>query len=284
MRNNLIFSLLLLAFSAAGQGGAGGFFGLLAGRADVVFETEYTALLAHWDSAGIALPSAALQAKQNTLLAAMKTGGAWDRLEVIYVFASGTTTTADSLRALTNWKAPGTYTGVPFGNPAFAALGVETNANIGINSTWNVAGASAAAQNNTSFTTWFSSVSGVQDLIVGNFASLIYLFRVPNSNAVRINSNGANLSASTSGMTNEDTFFSANRISGTQVAFHHAASRQVVNGNSSSLNLDIEICIGASPLLVNRAIGTFSFFSAGQEIDDEAPALYTAIQTYINSL
>lgn len=260
-------------------------FGVTGGGSTVVFEPEYEVLLAYWDSLGIALPSAGLQRKQNTLLAAMKTGGAWDRLEVVYVFAQGGTSTADSLRALTNWKSLGTFTGVPFGGVTHGTFGYRCVVSGGINSNWSVSGSALASQNDVSISAWANSFYGSnRDLSLANEGTARQLLRMQNTNVLRLNSNTFGLNTALTGVLDSDKFFSASRTSSTDVIVHNGTNRQARTSTVSVIGLEETISAGASLRNSNFAAGAISFFSLGQEIDDEAPALYTALLTYINSL
>lgn len=66
------------------------------------FDPDYSAILNKAIQLGYALPSASVQAKQNTLLTSMKANGVWAKLDVFYVFAQD----GGSAFATLNWKNP----------------------------------------------------------------------------------------------------------------------------------------------------------------------------------
>lgn len=72
-----------------------------------VFDTDYQAVLNRAVALGYNLPSAPQQIVQNKLVLDLKAGGVWSKLDVFYVFATGTGAT--NAFASLNWKAPASY-------------------------------------------------------------------------------------------------------------------------------------------------------------------------------
>ena len=66
------------------------------------FTAEYQAVISRAVALGYTLPSAGVQAKQNTFLAALKTSGVWNKLDVFYCFAQD----GSKEFATLNWKSP----------------------------------------------------------------------------------------------------------------------------------------------------------------------------------
>lgn len=68
-------------------------------------DADYQAILTYATSQGYSLPSAGQQAKQNILVKALKSAGAWTKLDIFYCFL----TDGDSNFAKLNWKSPSTF-------------------------------------------------------------------------------------------------------------------------------------------------------------------------------
>lgn len=76
----------------------------------VSYETEATTLFAAMTSA----PDDTRKGVINTFIAALKTAGVWDELDVLWVLRAH-----HSQASHLNWKSPGTYTLVPTNDPSF---------------------------------------------------------------------------------------------------------------------------------------------------------------------
>jgi hypothetical protein len=81
----------------------------------VSFDSDYQAVLTRASDLSFALPSAAQQTAQNTLVADLKTAGVWTKLDALYVFA----TDGDSDYATLNWKAPSANQADKSSSPTF---------------------------------------------------------------------------------------------------------------------------------------------------------------------
>jgi hypothetical protein len=79
----------------------------------IVFDTDYQAVLDYATTQGYTLPSAGQQILQNQLVADLKTGGIWSKLDTFAVFA----TDGDSDFALIDWIRLTQYTAV--NSPSF---------------------------------------------------------------------------------------------------------------------------------------------------------------------
>jgi hypothetical protein len=66
------------------------------------FDADYQAVLNRATTLGYTLPSASQRIKQNTLLLALKAGGVWTKLDILYIFAND----GGSDFATLNWKSP----------------------------------------------------------------------------------------------------------------------------------------------------------------------------------
>ena len=84
------------------------------------FDADYQAILNKGTALGYTLPSAAVQAKQNTLLASLKASGVWAKLDVFYVFAVDNNASAF---ATLNWKNPNANQSTLVSSPTFVSNG-----------------------------------------------------------------------------------------------------------------------------------------------------------------
>jgi hypothetical protein len=99
----------------------------------IKYDTSYKAVLDRATSLGYPIPSSAQQIVQNQLVLDLKAGGIWDKLDVFYVFATGTGAT--NAFASLNWKTPTLYQST-LNNPlTFATNNGFTNTSTGSIST-----------------------------------------------------------------------------------------------------------------------------------------------------
>jgi len=75
-----------------------------------LFEPEYQAVLNYASSNTYTEPTLSDKVLQNQLVASLKSAGIWNKLDILYVFKAGSTT-SDSLRAFSkiNWKTPANF-------------------------------------------------------------------------------------------------------------------------------------------------------------------------------
>jgi hypothetical protein len=83
------------------------------------FDADYQAILNRATTLGYTLPSASVQAKQNTLLASLKSTGVWAKLDVFYVFAQDGGADFGTL----NWKNPNVNQSTLLNAPTFVSNG-----------------------------------------------------------------------------------------------------------------------------------------------------------------
>jgi hypothetical protein len=83
------------------------------------FDADYQAILNRATTLGYTLPSASVQAKQNTLLVSMKADGVWAKLDVFYVFAQDGGADFGTL----NWKNPNANQSTLVNAPTFVSNG-----------------------------------------------------------------------------------------------------------------------------------------------------------------
>lgn len=99
----------------------------------IVFDTDYQAVLNRAVALGYNLPSTPQQVLQNQLVLDLKAGGVWSKLDVFYVFATGTSSDKDF--ATINWKSPTLYQGTLTNPLTFATNSGFTNTGTGSIST-----------------------------------------------------------------------------------------------------------------------------------------------------
>lgn len=242
------------------------------------FTAEYQAVITRATDLGYTLPSASVQAKQDTFLAALKSAGVWDKLDVFYCFAQD----GSKEFATLNWKAPSTNQCTLVNSPTWtsnvgfksdgATSYIDTNFNAstqGVQFTNNSAG-EFAYQIGALFGALFGTSGGAGDGLV-----------IATTVGQRLNMLGTNLTASAD-MTG-DGFKCINRTSATAVELFNEttqlsrttttaarinANRRILNAQGSFLNL----------------LGNVYCYGAGANLTAEALTLRTAILTYKNSL
>jgi hypothetical protein len=74
------------------------------GQNGIGFDADYQAILTFATSNSIALPTPAQQIIQNNLVLALKTGGIWNNLDILYIFANNSLNASQF--ATINWKNP----------------------------------------------------------------------------------------------------------------------------------------------------------------------------------
>ena len=80
-------------------------------------DLDYTALKSYATTQGYSLPSNSQQIIQEQLIKDLKTAGVWDKLDLLYVFA----TDGDNDFATLNWKAPSSFQTTKVNSPTFTA-------------------------------------------------------------------------------------------------------------------------------------------------------------------
>ena len=252
--------------------------GLKFGGAVVGFTAEYNAVLSRGAALGYTLPSASVQAKQNTFLAALKTSGVWDKLDVFYCFAQD----GSKEFATINWKSPSanqctlinspTWTSNQGFNSDGATSYIDTNFNAstqGVNFTNNSAG-EFAYQNGGSFGSLFGTTSGPGDGV-----------RIVNNTGQRLNMFATNLNAAAD-MTGNG-FKCINRTSATAVElFNEITQISRTTTTASRINSNRLILNAQGSYL--DTLGKVSCYGAGANLTSEALTLRTAIITYLTSL
>lgn len=234
-------------------------------------------------------PSAARKIVINDFIKALKDGGVWDQLDLLYVLAAH-----DSQAARLNWKNPGTYTASVGGTPTFTTdSGYAPTAgthyldtgwdasNNGVNFTQNDACVFARSNNNTRF-----DAGG----IFGNNYS------VSGTGAVYINPWNASINTVSHGINSSATnTFSPGNASGLFLLNRTASGNYDIYRENSSLGnqatasnalsaVDFRILTqGAPPDFANRR--EVSLAGCGGSLDSTArTALYDGFEAYRTAL
>jgi hypothetical protein len=125
----------------------------------LVFDSSYVSILNYASTQNYSLPSSNQQVLQNNLVVQLKSADIWNRLDVLWVYA----TDAGSDFATINWKNPGFHTDTPINNPEFINnQGFRGNGtNSYINHNWNpVEDGVNFKTNDASIMVWAYALSG----------------------------------------------------------------------------------------------------------------------------
>jgi hypothetical protein len=242
------------------------------------FTAEYQAVISRATDLGYTLPSASVQAKQDTFLAELKTSGVWDKLDVFYCFAQD----GSKEFATLNWKSPSANQCTLVNSPTWtsnvgfksdgATSYIDTNFNAstqGVQFTNNSAG-EFAYQIGALFGTLFGTSGGAGDgLVIGTTVGQ------------RLNMLGTNLTASTD--MNGDGFKCINRTSSTAVElFNETTQLSRTTTTAARINANRRVLNGQGNFL--NTLGNVYCYGAGANLTAEALTLRTAILSYKNSL
>lgn len=249
-------------------------------------DSSYQAVLDRGTALGYTLPSAGQQVKQNTLVAALKTAGVWDKLDILYVFANDVTGNFWKL----NWKSPTTFEITEPGGALTKTSNVGINGNgttIYAQTGWNPAtNAVNYTLNDGSFSVYSNTDSTDADYDLGcSDANLIWcsIRTAANQAGVMLNTT---LSTFTTGglITNSQGFFTWNRKAAAPQCsiWKNGVKVDEVTRAASAIpsdNLRITTAEGA-----NGTTRVYGMFAAGSQLATENPAFYTAWNNYFTSL
>jgi hypothetical protein len=245
---------------------------------------EYQAILNFATARGYTLPILTQQAQQNQLLEALKSGGIWNKLDTLAIFAVQTTNSSSNF-ALIDWKRltiDAIYT--PNNAPTYSVNGGFTGngSNIWINTNFNPSiGTNQYTLNDASRVFW-------ADERLNNNA---FEGTTANGTNQSRNQSSANLSFN-SGTTlalniinyNVDGWHCVNRINSNilSVFLGSTSTAQFGNLDSSSIANNTQIILRGGASYGNmrmRMYGMGSAFSAAQNT-----AFYNAIDTYLTAI
>lgn len=255
----------------------------------VSFEPEYQSYLDYGTAQGYTLPSASLQASQNSFVIDLKTSGIWDSLDVFYFLA----TDGDSLMAMTNLVDPGNHNAtVGAGSPIFdRRSGVRGDgATDYLDTNYSPATDGESFDlNSASFGAYYLGTENITSFdgafLTGSHSVGLSPFR-SNSTSGNINDDVGN--SLTNGSEEGDGFFFINRSG--------ATSRQLYK-NGVSISSDSEPSTGLvtnNLFLLGRSNSggsaedlhtfTINIFFVGGDLSSFASTLNTHVQEYVTSV
>lgn len=217
----------------------------------------------------------------NTLIAALKTAGVWDKCDRIYMLAAH-----EEAAAKIDWKNPGTDSLTPRNAPTFTADTGYTTTGTGskdVVGATNFDAFTQYTQNSAHVSLWVLTYGSTTDNgAVGMPGAATMLICPRNgSDLVRWRCNAA--STSTAANADGTGFFITNRAA----AATHTAWR---NGAQIGTAAVASGAVSASPLVIGQAAGSFSgqnvnaFVSIGADISAEAEDFYDALLAYMQAV
>lgn len=243
------------------------------------FTAEYQAIISRAVDLGYTLPSASVQAKQNTLLAALKTSGVWNKLDVFYCFAQD----GSKEFATLNWKSPSANQCTLVNSPTWASnqgfTGNGTSSYIDTN--YQATGAQNYKLNDASRYAYVRTLvaNRVIDGTDSSIANSITTFVSANQ---RINQSGSNLSGSFDFSTSGAGMKSIHRTSSTAVTcYNNTTASSGLTATSTGL-VTANQCI----LRSNTSYGShqISMYAMGASMISENADFVSSFATYLNSL
>lgn len=240
------------------------------------FDADYQAVLNRATALGYTLPSASQQIKQNNLVLALKAGGIWNKLDVLYIFANDGGSNFSTL----NWKSPLNFQATLINTPTFTTnqgfTGNGTSSYINTNFIPLVNGVNYTLNNASRYLYLYTG--GASSSLDGTDTSINNI-QFSNSVAQRINSSNS-LNSTFSFATGTPTK-SIHRTSSTNV--------ELFNGTVQSSKTQTSVALPATNQYILRN-GTLygdskvSFYAIGASLVSENTAFVNAFNTYINSL
>lgn len=248
-----------------------------------LLDADYQAVLTRANALGYQIPSSAQQIVQNQLVLDLKAGGVWSKLDVFYVFATGTGAT--TAFASLNWKAPASYQAT-LNNP----LAFATNNGLTASSTGNVSTNFAPSTNGVEYKlndasrfAWVHTAgTGTIDGVGGSAANRFTFDAVlpQNINNGTIGSTIAALSGAGLKSINRPTNNQVRIFENTSLS---ASSSQI----SSALSTTAQLVFRS---LTNYGTHTISVYGMGSSLVTSGGVstlntnLYNAINTYMTNL
>jgi hypothetical protein len=247
------------------------------------FDADYQAVLTRANNLGYSVPTLAQQIVQNQLVLDLKAGGVWDKLDLFYVFATGTNGNRDF--AALNWKTPTSYQAT-LNNP----LTFNTNNGLTASSTANVSTNLSPSTNigeyklnDASRFAWIHTAgTGTIDGVGGSAAN-----RLTFDGTLPQNINNGTVSNATGALSGAG-LKSINRPASNQIRVFQNTNLSV-SGTSNSSSLS------TTPQLVFRSLTTYgthtiSVYGMGASLVTSGgdatlnTNLYNAINTYMTNL
>lgn len=238
---------------------------------DEPYDSSYQAILTYATGLGYALPSVQQQKFQNRFLKHLKNYGIWDKLDLLYVFASD----GDSNFIRLNWKNPGVSTYI------YSSSGVQA-VNLGVNFVTSVTSPPVVALVNNNYQ--LNNASAY--LYLHSFTTGTYPM-TSTSNWTRLTTRVStgdvriNNSTTTSGFTNASTAAPAMRSvqkdSPTTMYYTHQFNVES-KATTASINLPTDFSVGAACVMIA------SMVSWGASLINENAVYVSLFESYKNSL
>lgn len=240
------------------------------------FDADYQAILNKATALGYTLPSASVQAKQNTLLTSMKADGVWAKLDVFYVFAQD----GGSAFATLNWKNPNANQSTLVNAPTFVSnqgfTGNGTSSYIDTN--YNPATQGVQYTQNNASRYFFTHAIGTGRLD-GNTSGTNSMF-LGVSASQRINA-GSNTAAPPIDFTSAVNTKSLHRTSSTAVTAYNSTTAQIAVQTSAAMTSVNQWILRSS---TNYSTNTCAAYAMGASLIAEHSAFIADWNTYKNSL
>lgn len=228
-------------------------------------------------------PPQSLRPAMRTLINSLKSANVWQELDLLYVFAVHA---ADA--ACINWKNPGQYTATQFGNLLFTANSgftgdgssayLSTNFNPltnGVNFLQNDACYGGWQLNNaqSDFATWASTLtSNNRSVIVTRTTSDLTQYRINSSSAVTVSN------------TDSRGLFVADRSDGSNASIYKNGSLVSTDALASGTITSATFQVFLAGTTNFSSSSTAVFFCGGSLGATKQAALYSALQTYLQSV
>ena len=242
------------------------------------FDADYQAILNRATTLGYTLPSASVQAKQNTLLTSMKADGVWAKLDVFYVFAQD----GGSAFGTLNWKNPNANQSTLVNSPTFVSnggfTGNGTSSYIDTNFNPSTQGVQYTL-NNASRYFFTHAISGVSafDGIMSNNNNRMMRTSVTSQ---RINSGALSLPTAFDYTATVNTK-SIHRTSATSVTCYNSTTGSTFIQASSAIDNANQLVLRAS---TNYGAHTCAAYAMGASMISEHSAFIADWNTYKSSL
>jgi hypothetical protein len=243
------------------------------------FDADYQAVLNRAVALGYTLPSASQRIKQNTLVLALKSGGIWTKLDVLYIFANDGGQDFGTL----NWKAPTLNQATLINSPTFTAnQGLQGNGSSSyINTNFNaVTQGVNYVQNDASRYLYLYTASGTGALDGKSVASINNTIRGATSSQ-RINQGNIGLTGGTFDFTAIQGMKSIHRTNSTNVELFNATTQGSRTATSASMNSNNQFVLRSGSLYGAHRV---SMYANGASLVAENTAFVNAFNTYITSL
>ena len=251
------------------------------------FDADYQAVLNRAVALGFNLPLAPQQIIQNNLVLALKAGGIWSKLDVLYIFANNATNGFEFARL--NWKNPNSNLATLFNpltfitNEGFTGNGsgsyINTNFNpaIGTNNyVLNNASRHIFVRNQSTMATTLDGVSS------GNSNASVGI----NTTLLRINQ-GATSMSNSADFAGSNVLKSIHRTSTTNVELFVGTTQTSRTFNSTAVINEPQLILARGvSVMGGGSYGTsqISMYSMGANLVAENTAYVNAFNTYITSL